>query len=184
MAAIVPTDILFKWSVKTGTAGNQTTSTANGSLGTYISTSTFAGALNDVFDDVSGAENALNGILDYRCIFIHNNNPNNDLQNAVVWFQDVAGGANIAIAVDTTAATIITSTPVQALTATTETAPGAGVIGLPYSTAAITQPLGLSLGTIPKGFCRAVWLRRTTTNSSALSNDGVTISVAGDTGNL
>lgn len=187
MAAITAGEILLKRSIKTGSAGNSLAQAdPNASLGTYISTTAWAGgSLNDLFDDVSGAENALNAILDYRCIFVHNSNAANVLQNAVVWMApETAGGATIAIAVDSTAATIIGSTPVQALTAATETAPGAGVVALPYSTAAITQATGLVLGNISPGFCRAFWIRRTTTNSSALSNDGVTINVAGDTGNL
>jgi hypothetical protein len=31
---------------------------------------------------------------------------------------------------------------------------------------------------------KAFWLRRTATNSAALSNDGVTVGVTGDTGSL
>lgn len=59
MAAITSGEVLFKYSVKTGTAGNSTAGTAAGSLGKYISTTAWAGgALNDLFDDVSGAENA------------------------------------------------------------------------------------------------------------------------------
>jgi hypothetical protein len=43
---------------------------------------------------------------------------------------------------------------------------------------------GVALGNIPAGQCKAFWIRRTAANSAALSNDGVTIAVAGDTGSL
>lgn len=51
--AITATDILFKFSVKTGAAGNSTAGTAGGSLGKYISTTQITdNTLNNLFDDV------------------------------------------------------------------------------------------------------------------------------------
>jgi hypothetical protein len=133
MAAIVAADILFKYSVKTGSAGNTTAGTAAGSLGTYVSTTQWTGgAANDLFDDISGAENAASTV-DYRCIFIHNSNAANTYQNVVVYLSaEVAGGASIAVAADTTAASALGSATAPALTATTETAPGAPITGLTY----------------------------------------------------
>ena len=182
MTAIVAGEILFKYSTTAGAAGNAGTSTPTGSLGKYISTSAWAGgAANDLFDDISGAENAASTV-DYRCVFVHNSNTANPLQNAVVYMSaEVAGGASIAIAVDTTAASAIGSATAQALQATTELA--GPQTSLTYSSPT-TAGTGLALGNIPVGNCRAFWVRRTAANSSALSNDGVTIAVAGDTGNL
>jgi hypothetical protein len=184
MAAITAGEVLFKYSTKSGSAGNTTTGTAAGSLGTYISTTAWAGgAANDLFDDISGAENAASTV-DYRCIFVHNSNASNALQNAVVYISsEVAGGASIALAADTTAASALGAASAQALTATTETAPGAGVTGLTYSSPT-TVGAGVSLGSIAAGSVKAFWLRRTAANSAALSGDGVTISVSGDTGSL
>jgi hypothetical protein len=181
MAAIVAGDILFKYSV-VAAAGNTTTSTPATSLGDQISTSAWAGgAANDLFDDISGAENAASTV-DYRCIFIHNNNGANIYQNAVVYLSaEVAGGASIAIAVDNLPASPIAQASAQAAVIGNETtAPtGVGAFSSP-----ITAGTGLSLGNIGIAQCRAIWIRRTASNSSALSNDGVTIAVAGDTGNL
>jgi hypothetical protein len=184
MAAITSGEILFKYSVKTGSAGNSTAGTAAGSLGTWISTTPWAGgSANDLFDDISGAENAASTV-DYRCIFIHNSNSANALQNAVVYISsEVAGGASIALAADTTAASALAAGTAQALTATTETAPGAGVTGLTYSSPT-TAGTGVSLGNIPAGQVKPFWIRRTAANTSALSGDGVTIAVSGDTGSL
>lgn len=184
MTAIVAGEILLKYSVKTGSAGNSTASSANASLGTYISTTAWAGgAANDLFDDISGAENAANTV-DYRCIFVHNSNGANALQNAVVYLSsEVAGGASIAVAADSTAASALGSASAQALTGTTETAPGAGVTGLTYSSPT-TAAAGVSLGSIPAGSVKAFWVRRTAANSAALSGDGVTLAVSGDTGSL
>lgn len=184
MSAIVSTDVLFKYSVKTGAAGNSTASSAAASLGTYISTTQWTGgSANDLFDDISGAENAASTV-DYRCIFIHNNNASNTYQNVVVYLSaEVAGGASIAVAADTTAASAIGSASAQALTATTETAPGAGITGLTYSSPT-TAGTGVALGNIPVGQCKAFWVRRTAANTAALSADGVTIACSGDTGSL
>lgn len=182
MAAITSGEILFKYSVKTGTAGNSTAGTAAGSLGKYISTTAWAGgALNDLFDDVSGAENAASTV-DYRCIFIHNSNTANAYENAVVYLSaETAGGASIAIATDNIAASAIGSASAQAAEVATETTAPTGVSAFSSPT---TVGTGLSLGTIPSGQTRAIWIRRTAANTAALSNDGVTIAISGDTGSL
>ena len=181
MTAITTAEILFKYSVSAA-AGNTTASAAATSLGDQISTTAWAGSVaNDLFDDISGAENAANTV-DYRCIFVHNSNTANALQNAVVYMSaEVAGGASIAIAVDNLPASAIAAATAQAAAIATETTAPTGVGAFSSPT---TAGAGLSLGNIPVGNCRAFWIRRTASNSSALSNDGVTIAVAGDTGNL
>jgi hypothetical protein len=178
MAAIVAGEILYKYSVSAAT-GNSSAGTAAGSLGDQISTTTIADAtLNALFDDISGAENAASTV-DYRCIFIHNSNAANSLQNAVVWLSaEVAGGANIAIAIDNITASAIGSASAQAAVIGAETTAPSGVGAFSSPT---TFGTGLSLGTIPSGQCRAIWVRRTAANSAALNNDGVTLSVQGDT---
>jgi hypothetical protein len=181
MAAIVASDIVWRYSVVTGSAGNTTAGTANGSLGKYISTTAWAGgAANDLFDDISGAENAASTV-DYRCIFIYNSNAANAYQNAVMYLSaEVAGGASIAIGVDTTAASALGSATAQALTVANETTAPAGVT----FSAPTTAGTGIALGSIPVGNVRAVWIRRTAANTAALSGDGVTLAVSGDTGSL
>jgi hypothetical protein len=181
MTAIVAGDILTKYSVTTGSAGNSTAGTANTSLGKYISTTQWTGgSLNDLFDDISGDENAASE-AEYRCIFVHNTNTANVYENAVVWISaETAGGANISIGADTTAASAIGSASAQAVTVANEdTAPG----GITF-TSPTTKGTGISLGNIPTSQCKAFWVRRTATNSSALSADGMTLSIAGDTGSL
>ena len=181
MSAIVPSDILYKYSVTSGAAGNSLAGAASSSLGKYITTTTIPDATaNAVFDDVSGAENAASTV-DYRCVFVHNSNAANALQNAVVWLSaEVAGGASIAVGADTTAASAIGSASFQSLQITTETSVPVGVT----FTSPTTSATGVALGTIPAGQCKAFWIRRTASNSAALSNDGVTFSVTGDTGSL
>lgn len=181
MSAIIPSDILFKYAVTSGSAGNTLAGSASSSLGKYISTSTIPDATaNAVFDDVSGAENAASTV-DYRCVFVHNSNASNSLENAVVYLSaEVAGGTAIAVGADTTAASAIGSASAQALQVANETTAPAGV----SFSSPTTSGTGVSLGTIPSGQCKAFWVRRTASNSAALSNDGVTLSVTGDTGSL
>jgi hypothetical protein len=181
VAAIVAGDILLKYSV-VAAAGNTTGSSAAASLGDQISTTAWAGgSLNDLFDDISGAENAASTV-DYRCIFVHNNNGANALQNAVVYLSaEVAGGASIAVAADSTAASALGAATAQALTIANETTAPAGPLTFSSPT---TAGAGVSLGTIPAGSVKAFWIRRTAANSAALSADGVTIAITGDTGSL
>jgi hypothetical protein len=179
MTAITAADIQFRGSVVSGSAGN---SVAFGgpdtSLGKYIANAALAdAALHALFDEATGAENA-GSVVEYQCIFIYNANASNALQNAVVWVSgDPAGGANVAIAVDSTAASALASASAQALQiANKTTAPAA----LSFSTPT-TAGSGLSLGSIPSGQVKAVWIRRSLANSAAINNDGITVSVQGDT---
>jgi hypothetical protein len=183
MAAITSGEILFKRSVKTGAAGNATAQAdPNASLGKYVSTTQWTGgSVNDLFDDISGAENAASTV-DYRCIFVHNSNTANALQNAVVYLSaEVANGASIAIATDNIATSAKGSASAQAAEIANETTAPTGVSAFSSPT---TAGAGLSLGSIPADQVKAFWIRRTAANNAALSADGVTIAVTGDTGSL
>jgi len=176
--AIVAGDLLFKLSVVTGSAGNTTGGTPDGSLGKYISTTAITDAsLNNLFDDVSGAENAASDV-EYRCFFIHNNHGSLTLQGAVVWLSaEVAGGAVAAIAVDGIAASAIGGAPAQADEVADESTPPSGE----SFSSPTSKGTGLSVGDIAAGFCRAIWVRRSAADTAALDSDGVTIRVEGDT---
>ncbi|HEY9265996.1 MAG TPA: hypothetical protein VIQ11_15470 [Mycobacterium sp.] len=180
MSAIVPSEHLWKFSVAAA-AGNTTAGTAATSLGDQISTTQWAGGVaNDLFDDITGAENAASTV-DYRCLFIHNSNASNPLENAVVYLSaETGGGAAIAVGADPTAASAIGSASAQAVTIANETTAPAGVTFSSPTNAAT----GVALGTIPAGQCKAFWVRRTAANTAALSNDGVTLAITGDTGSL
>lgn len=174
---IAGSDILLKFSVKTGAAGNSTVGTAAGSLGKYISTTQITdNSLNNLFDDVTGDENAALE-NEYRCFFIHNAHATLTFQNVKAYLiSEVAGGATIAIGVDTTAASAIGAAPAQALeVANEDTAP----VGVTFSSPT-TLGTAVSIGNLAPGECRALWVRRTTANTSPLANDGVTLRFAGE----
>src|SRR3990167_7581287 len=176
--AITATDILFKLSIKTGTAGNQNAQTdVNESLGKYISTTQITDAtLNNYFDDVSGQENA-DSDVEYRCIFIHNAHATLTWQSVVVWLSaEVGGGTSIALAVDGVAASLIGSASAQADEVADEsTAPTGESFSAPT-----TKGTGLSVGDIAAGYCRAIWVRRTAADTGTVTDDGATISAEGD----
>lgn len=175
---IASTDILLKLSTKAGAAGNSSASTPAGSLGKYISTTQIAdNILGNLFDDVSGAENQANTV-DYRCEFIHNAHGTLTLQAPVAWISsEVAGGASLAISVDTTPASVIDSATAQAKEIATETTAPTGQTFSPPT----TKGTGLALSDIPPGQCKALWLRRTAANTVAVTNDSATVTVEGDT---
>lgn len=176
--AIASTDILIKFSVAAA-AGDTTAGTAATSLGDQVSTTQITdNTLNNLFDDVSGDENAASE-SEYRCIFVHNNHATLSLQTAVVWLSaETAGGASIQIAIDNIAASAKGSASAQAaVIANEDTAPsGVGTFSAPT-----TKGTGLALGTLAAGQVRAVWVKRVTANTAALDNDSVSIRVEGDT---
>lgn len=176
---IVDTDLHLNLSVKTGTAGDQTAGTPAGSLGKYISTTQLSGtALNNLFDDVSGAENAASDV-EYRCIFVKNNHATLTAQGVVIWLQNqVAGGASLDIALDNIAVSAKGSASAQAAEITDEnTAP----TGVGAFSAAATLGAALVIGDLTPGQVKAVWARRTAANTAAINNDGVTFQVECDT---
>ncbi len=178
--AIAASDIKFKLSVKTGSAGNSVSGTPAGSLGKYISTTEITDAtLNNLFDDVSGDENAASDV-EYRCIFVHNAHATLTWTSVVAWLSaEVSGGAAAAIAIDDLPDSAIGDSNAQADEIADEsTAPGAGVGSF---SSPVTKGTGLALGDIAPGYCRAIWVRRTAANTGAVDNDGVTIKCEGDT---
>jgi hypothetical protein len=176
---IQSSDIVFKYSLKTGSAGNSAAQPDPAqSLGKYISTTVWAGGvLHDLFPLITGAQNA-GFAVDYRCIFVHNAHASLPLTSAKVWISaEVASGATAAIGIDPTAASAIGASSAQAVQVTDgNTAP----VGVTFSSPT-TEGAGLSLGDIPAGSCKALWVRRSATNSAALNNDGFTLTVKGDT---
>ena len=161
------------YSTQSGSAGNTTAqSNPNNSLGGYMSTTQWTGGtLNDLFSDITGDENA-DLQVDYRCIFLQNTNGTLTLLSPVLWIaSEVAGGADIALGMDPTAASAIGTSSAQAVTvANSLTAPS----GVTFSSPT-TFSGGISMGNLPAGQCVAFWFKRTATNSAALNNDGVTI---------
>jgi len=176
--AIIADDIELRLSVPSASAGDAAVQAdPNASLGKYMSTTVLAAGLNSLFGNITGEENAASA-SDYRCFFVVNTHATLTLMDAVVWITDPVGGADLKIAVDKVGPVLKGASVPQASVIISDTAPPANV-GL-FSAAPTSQATGLSLGELGPGQCRAVWVKRTATNSAAMSNDGVTIHVAGE----
>lgn len=176
--AIVANDIRFKFSVKTGSAGDSSAGNAAGSLGKYISTTEITDAtINNLFDDVSGDDNAASDV-EYRILFVQNDHASITWEAPTLWLSaETGGGADIAVALDGVGVTAKGSASAQADELTDEdTAPSGESFTSPT-----TKGGGLVMADIPAGSVHAIIVRRTATNSSALNNDDVTFTVEGDT---
>jgi hypothetical protein len=173
--AITSADIKYRLSV-TAATGDSSAGTAATSLGDQVSTTAITTAtLNNLFDDVSGAEAAA-GDIEYRCIFVLNDHATLTLQAAQVTIaSQTAGGGLIDIALDNIAVSAKGSASAQAAQIANEsTSPGAsaGAFG--------AGPL--AIGDMAPGQVKGIWLRRTVTaGAGALNPDGVILSVSGDT---
>lgn len=172
--AITASDIVKRLSVSAA-AGDTTAGTPATSLGDQVSTTVITDAtLNNLFDDVSGAEAAA-GMVDYRCIFILNNHGTLTLTGATIAIlSQTALGGLIDIALDNVAVSAKGSGSAQAAAIGAETS--------------VPSPVGtfgagpLTIGDLAPGQVKGVWLRRTVTAGAAgLNPDGVILRVTGDT---
>lgn len=162
---LVNTSLRAYLSVKTGAAGNTVAQgDANLSLGKYLSTTAAPFALNSWFDAATPARNAASEV-DYRCGFVRNLDATLTSLAYRLWMQggDPAGGPTWAIALDTTVASPIGQASAQALEVANDTTAPAGLTWVTPT----TEGAGLSFGDIPAGYCRAFWVRRTQTNTTA-----------------
>ncbi len=164
---ISDTDIKFYLS---GGAGN---SDPDASLGGAISSTEVSGtALNNIFDDVSGAESGP-GDTEYRGVYVKNTHGTLTLQAAKLWIaSEVADGASIALALAD-----------EGLNATMETIADESTAPVgPTFSSPTSKGAGLDLGNIPAGQYYGFWLRRVVPSSTpAKAADGVTPRVEGDT---
>lgn len=181
--AITATDLLMKLSINTTPGDTNPQGNVNDSYGGFMSsTQVTAATLNNLFDDVTGAENAASAIVDYRCLFFHNAHASLSLTNTRVYMlSETAGGVSVAMALDSTGITARNSASAQALRPASETTAPAGP--LTFVTTPVSYATGLTpgAGTVANGQCFAVWLRRTSAASAALNPDGVILRIEGDT---
>lgn len=173
--AIVASDIVKRFSVTTGAAGDSTAGTAAGSLGKYISTTAITDAtLNNLFDDVTGAEAAA-GMTDYRCFFVLNNHATLTYIGATVsLLSETAGGGAITIATDNIAVSAKASAGAQGTLIASETTAPTGVSAFGAGP--------LTIGDIAPGQVKAIWVKRVVTaGAGAVNPDGAILRFTGDT---
>lgn len=150
-------------------SGGASNSDHNASLGGVKSSNSLSGTL---FDDVSSAQAAA-GLVEYRCFYVHNNNGTLTLIAPKVWIQSNTPSATTTVAIGL-------GTSAQGGTEQTVANEGTAPSGVTFSGPA-DFATGISLGDIPNGGHRAVWVRRTVNAGTAAVADSFTIRVQGDT---
>lgn len=162
--AIVASDIKYRLS------GGASNTDPNASLGGAES-STDAGS--GIFDNVSSAEGTA-GDTEYRCIYVKNTHGSLTYQGAKVWIQANTPSADTTV--DIGLGTTAVGTGNEQTVADEQTAPS----GVTFSAAA-NEGAALSIGDIPAGHHKAVWIRRTVTAGAAAAADSFTLRTKGDT---
>jgi hypothetical protein len=141
-------------------SGGSSNASGDASLGGVKSSELASENLNSLFDAVSAAE-ALAGLTEYRCLYLHNANATDTMVNAVLFISSntAAPDTQIAIGVGTSS-----KNGTEQTVANEATAPS----GVSF-TEPSTADGGLSLGDLDPGEHRAYWIRRTI-NANAVSN--------------
>lgn len=170
---IVAGDIVWRY---TGGAAN---TNPNASLGGVMST--VAGGtiddsvVNDLWDNVSGAESAA-GDVEYRSYYIQNNHGSLQWQSPMFWISSLTSSPDTEFDVGLDAAAVGTETT-NSTSADEGTAPSPAVtFSRPTSKAT-----GLALGSMNAGQEKAVWQRRTVTAGAAAASDSGAVRAEGDT---
>jgi hypothetical protein len=153
VTAIQASDILFLLAAPTATAGYGLMGVAGQSWGNFVSTTPLsATAQNNLFADITGAENAADQV-DYACVFILNNTTSGQsMVSATAWLptQNIPNAFQAPAGITTWAAPSTTSSG------------------------------GVALGTIAPGSVAAVWLRRSASATPGVAQT-IGLQVAFDT---
>lgn len=161
--AIVSSDIKYRLS---GGASNTNPAASLGGVKSSTDASNY-------FDDVSSAE-ASAGDTEYRCVYVHNNHGTLTLIGAKIWIQANTPSSDTSVDIGLGSSAV---NGTEQTVADEQTAPTGGVtFSAPTSYAG-----GLSIGDIPAGQHKAVWVRRTINSAAAAYSDSFTLRVQGDT---
>lgn len=164
---IISTDIQYRLS---GGAGN---SDPNAALGGAKSSTSVGTGLHNLFDIVSSAESS-SGDTEYRCVYVHNNHGSLTMQNSVIWIASNTPSADTSIEIALGSSAV---NGTEQTIANENTAPTGVTFSAPSSFGT-----ALSIGDIPAGQHKAVWIKRIVNASAAAYNDdSATIRVQCDT---
>lgn len=174
---IAASDILLRWSVTTGAAGNSTASSQAASLGKYVANnSPTDNSLNNWFGDFSAADNS-GLVAKYRGLFVLNNHAT-DAWNSVAVYLTLPTGLAMAVSWDTTGVTAKGSSSAQAKTIANETTAPATQTFTSPTTSGTAVSLGAS---IPAGSVALLWVRLTGAGGAAVTPDTEVLNFTGTT---
>lgn len=164
---ITATDIVFRLS------GGASNSSGDAALGGAISNNAVSSSVNALFDYVSGDESAT-GDTEYRCVYVRNSHASLTLYGAKVWIASNTPSADTEAAIGLGTSAI---NGTEQTIANENTAPAGVTLSLSANEAA-----ALTIGDLAPGAHKAVWVRRVVTaGAAAYNNDGITLTVKGDT---
>jgi len=164
---IANTDIVYRLS---GGASNTDPNLALG--GIISSTAIVDNTLNNLWDNVSGDEGAA-GDIEYRCFYVRNSHATLTLQTPVIWVSSNTTSASDEVDIGVGTAAV---NGTEQTVANETTAPSGVTFSHPT-----TKGTGLSLGSLPAGQHKAVWVRRTVTaGAGAIDANAYNITVEGD----
>lgn len=166
---IASSDIHFRFS---GGAANSDPNLSLGGAKSSVSLTT--NTVDNLFDSVSGTESAA-GDIEYRCIYFHNNHGSLTAQNSKVYLTSNTTSANdtLDLAAGSAAINATEQTVADETTAPT---------GVTWVTNATSYATGVSLGNIPAGQHKAIWIRRTVdAGAAAQDNNVATLEIGVDT---
>lgn len=127
---------------------------------------------SNYFDDVTSAE-AVAGDVEYRCIYVHNNHGTLTMLGTKIWIQTQTPSADTDVAIGLGAAAVNAT---ETAVANEGTAPAGVTFSQPSTFAG-----GLTIGDIPPGQHKAVWVRRTINAAAAAASDNFTLRTQCDT---
>lgn len=164
---IISTDIQYRLS------GGAANSDPNAALGGAKSSTSVGAGLHNLFDIVSSAESS-SGDTEYRCVYVHNNHGSLTMQNSVIWIASNTPSADTTIEIALGSSAI---NGTEQTIANENTAPTGVTFSAPSSFGT-----ALSIGNIPAGQHKAVWIKRIVNAAAAAYNsDTATITVQCDT---
>lgn len=165
---IVGTDI------KSRLSGGAANADPNASIGGAKSSVEIVDAsLHNLFDIVSSAEGS-SGDTEYRCYYVHNGHATLTLQAAKIYIQTQTPDSDTSVEIGLGAAAVNAT---ETAVANENTAPA----GVTFSTADGAGN-ALTIGDIPPGQHKAIWVKRIVSAAAAAYNaDSVVIRVSGDT---
>lgn len=149
------TDIEWRLSTQSGSAGDSTASTPVASIGKYMATTPITDAtLGNLFPTVSPAE-ATAGVTRYRCLFVLNSGAS-AWNNLGIWIESqTPAGGTLSVGLDPAGIKAHDSATAQAAVPADElTAPS----GVTFSNAE-DDASALSIGTLDPDECIAVWAK-------------------------
>lgn len=176
---ILTTDIQFLLSAPQAAAGYVMPGSPGNSLGLFTSTSQLSASTDNLFTDLTGAQNA-SFQVDYGCVFIYNSNQFDAMLNPVAWLPSALLGVNntatFQIGADGTSPSPLSSVYAQAAVIQSPILPPSNIAT--WATPSANATGGVALSVIPPGCVAAVWIRRTAHGTA--SGNSVTVQVTCD----